>query len=429
MKRLIEYLQKQSRAYQVSLGISLLLVIGLTDYLTGPQLSFSIFYLIPISLFAWFVRSSSGVAMSFASAAMWLAADLLWGAPYSQPWIPYWNALVRLGLFLAVALLLAALRKLHDHQEDIVKERTAALQKELEVHSSAEQALRQAEVRFQSLLQSFSLSLSTANLTSDHKPYSTAALISDLAKEINQVTKNMELSVQNMLNFSSFASHELRTPLAVMRNQLEEALNTETTQDALRPLLTSIYDEILSVSRIIDDLMNISTFHVGKFKLEPKQVAFHTFMKDFYDEALFLSREKNISVVLGPCPEIWLDIDVHRMRQVFFNLLDNALTHTPNNGRIRIGYQVNKHQVVVYFADTGEGIPQEELPRIFEPFYRSATTSTKSRGAGLGLPLVKLIVEAHQGSVTVESTVGKGTVFTITLPVTSDAFENLSFRH
>ncbi|MBU1423726.1 MAG: hypothetical protein KKG06_11230, partial [Bacteroidetes bacterium] len=72
MKRLIEYLQKQSRAYQVSLGISLLLVIGLTDYLTGPQLSFSIFYLIPISLFAWFVRSSSGVAMSFASAAMWL---------------------------------------------------------------------------------------------------------------------------------------------------------------------------------------------------------------------------------------------------------------------------------------------------------------------------------------------------------------------
>jgi signal transduction histidine kinase len=159
----------------------------------------------------------------------------------------------------------------------------------------------------------------------------------------------------------------------------------------------------------------------GTFKLERKKVAIHTLLKDFYDEALFLSREKNISVVLGQGPKAFIDGDESRIRQVLFNLLDNAIKHTPEKGRIRLNYEIQGEDVVVHFADTGPGIPPSELSKIFDPFHRVDSTNNGARGAGLGLSLVKWLVEAHGGTVSVESELGRGTKFSLRFPSVPEA--------
>ncbi len=114
-----KYLAQQSRLSLTLWGLVLAGLVGIVDYLTGPELSFSIFYLIPIYLVAWQVGRQMGILLSITSAAMWLTADLLTGYPYSHPLIPYWNAVVRLGLFTIVTLALSALRKSHDRQEEL----------------------------------------------------------------------------------------------------------------------------------------------------------------------------------------------------------------------------------------------------------------------------------------------------------------------
>lgn len=237
-----------------------------------------------------------------------------------------------------------------------------------------------------------------------------------LIERINPLVEKMRESMKHVLSFASLASHELRTPLAIVRNELENALQSKTSAGELKKTVASSYNEILRMSRNVEDLLSLSTMQAGTFRLDRTKVALHTLIKDFYDEALFLSREKNISVVLGQGPKAFIDGDESRIRQMLFNLLDNAIKHTPEKGRIRLSYELQEKEVVVHFADTGPGIPPSELPKIFDPFHRVDGASNGGRGAGLGLSLVKWIIEAHGGSVSVESELGEGTKFTLRFP-------------
>jgi signal transduction histidine kinase len=134
-----------------------------------------------------------------------------------------------------------------------------------------------------------------------------------------------------------------------------------------------------------------------------------------------LSRDKNITVRIEPVPQMFVQADGMRIRQVLFNLLDNALKHTPENGYIRLKCDLQDGQALLHFADTGSGIPPQVLSKIFDPFYRRTMDGFSSHGAGLGLALVKWIVAAHHGSIAVQSEIGKGTLFIITLPVEANA--------
>ena len=241
--------------------------------------------------------------------------------------------------------------------------------------------------------------------------------IGELIHRINEVIEKMRNSMRQVLSFSSLASHELRTPLAIVRNQVEEALHSEMPAEAQRENLASIYDEILRMKRIVDDLLSLGTMQAGTFKIRLERVAMQAMLDEFHEEASLLSREKNITVLLEPCAQIFIQADVMRIRQVLFNLLDNALKHTPENGCIRLKCDLQDGQVMLHFADTGSGIPSQALQRIFDPFYRRTLDGFSSHGAGLGLALVKWIVEAHHGSITVRSEIGKGTIFTIILPI------------
>lgn len=245
--------------------------------------------------------------------------------------------------------------------------------------------------------------------------------IGELIHRINEVIEKMRNSMRQVLSFSSLASHELRTPLAIVRNQVEEALRSEMPAEEQRENLVSIYDEILRMKRIVDDLLSLGTMQAGTFKIKLELVAMQALLDEFYEEACLLAREKNISVLLEPGVQIFIQADMMRIRQVLFNLLDNALKHTPANGCIRLKCDLQDGRVRLRFADTGSGIPPQAVQKIFDPFYRRTLDGFSSHGAGLGLALVKWIIEAHHGLVTVQSEIGKGTTFTITLPLDMSA--------
>jgi len=237
-----------------------------------------------------------------------------------------------------------------------------------------------------------------------------------LTQTVAKIVERLHASRNQALQFSSFATHELRTPLSIIRNQLESALASQSRTKELRGVVASAYDEMLRLSRTVEDLLSLGTMQAGTLSLNLETISLFEFLNQFYNEALFLSRPKNITVVLKKGPDVYLNVDVIRLRQVFFNLLDNAIKNTPSGNRIRLSYHLEDAHVVIVFADTGIGIAPDKLKKIFEPFFTYAKKSETHRGAGLGLALVKWILELHHGSITVLSEVNKGTEFSISLP-------------
>ena len=238
-----------------------------------------------------------------------------------------------------------------------------------------------------------------------------------LVDRVYNIVKKMQRSRNQALNFSSMASHEIRTPLAIIRNQMESALDSRLSARTLRRIVGSTYDEMLRLNKTVEDLLSLSTLQAGTFKLDLETISLSDFLARFYDEALFLTRPKNLSVVLKKGPKVFIQADAIRLRQVLFNLLENAIKHTPEGKRIRLSHSVERDHVCINFSDTGRGIPPEKLTRIFDPFYKDNSNGTKTKGSGLGLALVKWITDSHGGKVDVKSELGIGTTFAIRLPL------------
>lgn len=281
----------------------------------------------------------------------------------------------------------------------------------------AERALLQAEIRFRSM---FSNPIGTvqAEEVQHERRFSSSSMVSTVADRIDDITKRMRESVRQTLSFSSLASHELRTPLSVIQQHLEAALHVRQSEAKRRKLVVGVYDEVLRLNRTVNDLLSLSTMYAGTFKLQEQHIDFRKVLRDFCDEASALARRKKVAVTLGAGPKVFVNGDVDRLRQVLFNLFDNSLKHVPEGGRIDLSYEIRGGEVVFNFSDNGSGIPSDRLPYIFNPFYR--VTPTETHGAGLGLALVKLIVEAHKGSITVASSRKVGTTFSLKFPLSSE---------
>jgi signal transduction histidine kinase len=165
-------------------------------------------------------------------------------------------------------------------------------------------------------------------------------------------------------------------------------------------------------------LMDIGRMQAGSLKLELCDINLADFMREFCHDARLLCKQKNIEFMLGTIPVVHVEADPHYLRQVFFNLLDNSCKHSPVGGRISLDYAVSDTQVLIRFSDTGSGISPDDLPNIFEPFFKgSQGNSGNLTGAGLGLALVRWVVEALRGSITAQSQVGAWSAFEIRLPV------------
>jgi signal transduction histidine kinase len=222
--------------------------------------------------------------------------------------------------------------------------------------------------------------------------------------------------LRHILNFSSLASHELRTPLSVIRAQLELILRTGTSVEAIRDSIASVYDEVLTLNHIIEELLDLSQLIAGTLRIKPQQVNIRSYLQDFYDEGGLLARSKNISLFFRLGPDITILIDPIKMRQVLFNILDNAIKNTPEKGKIHMSYDVTEEFLELKIEDNGIGIPKDAITKIFEPFYKGSNSHSRT-SAGLGLSLVKALIEAHHGNLLIESEQGKGTTVHIQLPL------------
>lgn len=235
-----------------------------------------------------------------------------------------------------------------------------------------------------------------------------------LVSRIHQIVKRMRESLRRSLGFSSLTSHELRTPLTVLRSRLEEAAREETDQEELRTTISEVYDEILRLDRVVQDLLSVAAIEARTIRFDLELRDLGGLAAEFAADASVLCEASGITFEFVRGAPADTQVDVTRIRQVLFNLLDNALKHTPVGGRVELRQGIEDGYGVLSLGDTGSGIPPEHVERIFDPFYRPPGTR---RGIGVGLALVRWLVEAHNGTVNVRSKVGAGTTFTIRLPL------------
>lgn len=243
--------------------------------------------------------------------------------------------------------------------------------------------------------------------------------IGRLVARIRDIVGRMRESLRRTLGFSSLASHELRTPLAVLRSQLEQALATEAGEEELRATLASTYDEVLRLGRVVEDLLSLATMQARTMKLDVQPIELGDFLADFAAEARLLCEERGIAFTLERSREATVPADPARLRQVLFNLLDNALRHTSPGGFVTLRLDRDDERAWIEMRDDGAGIPAADLPRVFDAFYRAqgSPRPTDRAGTGLGLTLVRWLVELHGGTVAVESAADRGTTFRIGLPL------------
>jgi len=240
----------------------------------------------------------------------------------------------------------------------------------------------------------------------------------ELAKSFNSMAASLDSSEQSRRRLFADIAHELRTPLSVIEGTVDAMLDGvyEPSPDNIN----SIKEETDVLTRLVGELRDLTLAESGHLKLEIEPTNLAEMVQRRVSQAEVIARGKNVNLrtdIAEGLPEI--EADGRRIEQVVANLLDNALNHTPSGGSVTIAASREKDGILVSVSDTGEGIPPEHLPYIFERFYRvDDARSRKTGGAGLGLAIAKQMVELHGGRIWVESEAGKGSKFSFTLPVT-----------
>jgi len=240
--------------------------------------------------------------------------------------------------------------------------------------------------------------------------------IAELGESFNMMAATLNRDQQLRQNMVADIAHELRTPLSILQGNIEAMLDDvlETNTDNL----TSIHQETLLLARLVEDLRTLSLADSGQLRFQPENTDLRSLSLQVIDEFQTQLAAKNVSLALetpNDLPQAWVDPD--RTAQVLHNLLSNAFHFTPEDGNITIQLTSDSNGITVSVIDTGVGIPPEDLPNVFDRFYRVDRSRTRSTGgSGLGLAIVKQLVEAQNGRVWADSTEGKGSTFTFCVP-------------
>ena len=263
-------------------------------------------------------------------------------------------------------------------------------------------------------------------------PLSGPAEVQELALSFNRMAQQVKASQQAQREFSANVSHDLKTPLTSIQGFSQAILDgTAADPEATQRAAKIIHDEAGRMRRMVDDLLLLARMDAGELRLERRPVELTQLLASCVARLEPSAQGAGITLSLDAPSEGKLPItgDGDRLVQLFSNLLDNALKHTPAAGRVTVTAGKSDDQIVVAVADTGPGIPPDQLSRIFERFYQVDKSRARSRtqGVGLGLAICKELAEAHDGRITAESVVGVGSRFSVTLP-TADAAPTVIHR-
>lgn len=238
--------------------------------------------------------------------------------------------------------------------------------------------------------------------------------LGQLSTTLNAMLDRLQRLFQGQQRFIADVSHELRTPLTAIRGNLE-VLQRGAQADPvlLQESLADISREVARLSRMVADLLALARAEAG-MRLERKPVELDSLLLEVYREARHLAR--GVEVRLGSEDQVQVLGDADRLKQLLLNLVDNGLQHTPPGGTVTLSLERQGGWAVLSVVDTGRGIPPADLPHIFERYYRGAGERRHS-GMGLGLSIARWIAEEHGGKITVTSEVGRGSAFTVWLPL------------
>ncbi len=342
-------------------------LVALADYMTGAELKISIFYLLPISLMAWFVNRRMGIILAIVSSVLEVVTDLMVGHPYSHPVIVYWNSAVQAGFFVIIVLILSALRSEYENT--------------LKINVELQEALAQLRV------------------TKDKLERSTQ----DLARS------NVELE-----KFASVVAHDLKGPLITAGGYIQRfqrRYKDKFDKEAYR-LIGHALDGITRMEELIHALLSYARAGAKPKNLKP------TNFNDIVEHAagdLQAEIEKSVAKVThGQLPTLLAD--EIQITQLFQNLIGNGVKfHRGDSPHIHISAERQGKGWVFSIQDNGIGIDRKDLNRIFDVYERLDSTE-EYQGHGIGLAICKKIVENHGGRIWVESELGKGSTFFFALP-------------
>ncbi|GLI83942.1 sensor histidine kinase ResE [Rossellomorea marisflavi] len=221
-------------------------------------------------------------------------------------------------------------------------------------------------------------------------------------------------------DFIANVSHELRTPISMLQGYSEAIVDDiAETEEEKKEIARIIYDESLRMGRLVNDLLDLARMEAGHITLQEQSVSIMPFTERVANKFVGVAKEKKIAIQFESEVEREreLSIDPDKIEQVLTNLIDNAIRHTPGEGEVTVSLNRNTQGYLFFVQDTGSGIPEEDLPFVFERFYKADKARTRGKaGTGLGLAIARNIVEAHGGHIQVQSKLDQGTTFTFFLP-------------
>ena len=241
-----------------------------------------------------------------------------------------------------------------------------------------------------------------------------------LAATLNQMIERLEKAFKRQQRFTSDASHELRTPLAVIQAESTLALNKERTANEYKQSLEIVSNESMLMAKVVDQLLTLARADSGKEQLSFEEIDLSELLAGVAAHAEILCRDKGLEFYSDRMETILVSGDRAKLRELFLNLLDNAIRYSPDGGKISLTLRRAEEMAVISIVDTGIGISEEDIPHIFERFYRvDKARSRVENGVGLGLAICKYIAEIHGGRIEVISRLGEGSTFSVWLPITS----------
>ncbi|PEW00882.1 two-component sensor histidine kinase [Bacillus cereus] len=241
--------------------------------------------------------------------------------------------------------------------------------------------------------------------------------IGELASSIQTLANDLHYMKTERSEFLASVAHELRTPLTYVRGYADIALKESTSPEQRLRYLSIIKDESDYITNLVQDLFLLAQMEKHSFSIEVKEVQLHSFLTRITEKVNAMYKERHVKVSFTCPPSLLVSLDEQRFEQVVVNILNNAYRHSKEHSHINISVTEETKRISITIEDEGEGIPPEDLPHIFDRFYRVDKARTRATGGtGLGLSIAKEIIELHGGNITVTSKVDHGACFTISLP-------------